>query len=138
MYAICRGLSIFVEEQPSPAQRLWVPDGFNLLVVVLEEFRRNLALPVPGKPGDKPEEKKGAEDKARQQERRSLLFCRKGELQAFVLWTDGKAFQAADTFGVADGLPGSDLDGAGTDGLTFFAVDAQALVTSDLKWTEQG
>ncbi|KAF0188060.1 MAG: hypothetical protein FD168_2061 [Desulfobulbaceae bacterium] len=138
MYAICPGLSIFVEEQPLLEQRLWVPDGLNLLVVKLEELRRNLALPVTGESGDKPEEKKDADDKARQQEGWGLLFCRQGELQALLLRTDGKAFQAADTFGVAYGLPGSDLDGAGTDGLTLFAVDAQALVTSDLKWTEEG
>jgi len=137
MYAICRRLSIFVEEQPLPGARLWVSDGLNLSVVMLEQIRRNLALPVTGESADKPEEKKDRDDKARQQQGVGRPFCRQGELQALGLRTDGKAFQAPDTFSVAYGLPCRDFDGTGTDGLTFFAVDAQLLISSDLKWTEK-
>ena len=108
-------------------------NGLNLLIIVVKGLGRDLALPVTTQSGHKPEEEETADDKYRQQERRHSRLSCQGEGETFLLRADREAFQAADTFTVAYGLSGGDLDGARADGLASFAVNAQLRVTSDLK-----
>jgi hypothetical protein len=115
-----------------------VANGLELLVIVMEGLRRDLALPVTGNPGQKPEEEKRSDDQCGQKERWHGCLSWQGELKAFILRADRDAFEAADTFTVAHGFPGSDLDGCRTDCLTFMAVNAQLRITSYLERAENG
>ena len=112
-------------------------NGLNLLVIVVKGLRRDLTLPVTTQSGYKPEEEEEADDKYRQQERGHSRFSRQGEGETFLLRTDRDAFQTTDTFTVAYGLSGGDLDGARADRFASFAVNAQLGVALDLKGAEE-
>lgn len=117
MYVICVRVSIFVKfHSHVPAcNALRVANGSELLVKILKGLGRNLALPVSGNPGQQPEKEKKADDQYRQKERLYRWLSWQGELETFFLGADREAFQAADTFTVAHGLSGGDLDGCRAD-----------------------